>query len=439
MSFNQSVGIFDGNFRKNVEQTHSVQPNSQEYMFYKKYVSIHSEDRNIEKYPDSCEFEIELPEDMLNVSALRLVQWTLPANYNTFSVDNENLSLSFQINNPCNPGELNISDEYNQRIFEALWYNREKPIQFFIEEGFYTPPQMMIELTNKFNASTSAVIRQYFVEQNTLHPTDGWDATITQFDQYGYNRFIVVYNNVSLKLWFGNNADGFTINSRLSALSNETYNITANCITGKGKVPDSSNWGLPGNLGLPRCDISSRNEFNIADLPSMGMINGIPVPRFYYGDVTPGDNGFWLLPNTDLPGCKVNWIEAFFKINLMGEAYIYMEIAQQNCIDETQPYNVSQFTLQTNQTNSIVNSSFAKMALASTPLSQLFDRESAPYKFYYPPAERIRKLRIKLRYHNGRPVQFGIFNYSFMLEFTLMSPQILRNSDAIVYPPPIGR
>jgi len=45
---------------------------------------------------------------------------------------------------------------------------------------------------------------------------------------------------------------------------------------------------------------------------------------------------------------------------------------------------------------------------------------------YNPPAERIRKLKIKLRYHNGAPVYFGGFDYSFTLEFTLLVPQSER-------------
>jgi hypothetical protein len=112
-----------------------------------------------------------------------------------------------------------------------------------------------------------------------------------------------------------------------------------------------------------------------------------------------------------------------------------MEIEGQNCIDETSPYNLSPFTLRTNITNGVVNSAFAKMPIPTTPISQWFDRDSLPYKYYYPPAERMRKFRIKIRYHNGRLVDFGVFNYSFVIEFTLQLPQILRSSNTITYPP----
>jgi hypothetical protein len=119
----------------------------------------------------------------------------------------------------------------------------------------------------------------------------------------------------------------------------------------------------------------------------------------------------------------------------MGPAYIYMELDGQNCIDETAPYNVSPFTLTTNVTNGVVNSAFAKIPIPTTPIAQWFDRESLPYKFYYPPAERMRKLKIKLRYHDGQTVNFGVFNYSFTIEFTIQLPQILRKINSVTYGP----
>jgi hypothetical protein len=107
-----------------------------------------------------------------------------------------------------------------------------------------------------------------------------------------------------------------------------------------------------------------------------------------------------------------------------------MEIAKQNCIDETAPYNVSLFTETTNSTNGIVNSSFAKIAIPTTPISQWFDRDQAPYKEFIPPAERIRKLKIKVRYHNGALVDFGTTDFSIMLEFMLLRPQNKREYSA---------
>jgi len=419
----------------NVNTSHPLIPNSQEYMFYKKFVSIHSEDRDIVRYVNSSEFEIEMPEDVTNVSAIRLVQWAFPANYSTFSAFNSNIFFVFSITNPYNPGVNGVSDVLTYRIFEALFKTSNK-YEIIIEEGFYNPIQMATEMTNKMNTAVTIRIQTYFAEQALTDPS--WTTSLEEFkSRGGYNRFIVVYNTVSCKLWFGNRADGFELINEVGLLTNLVSETL--CIGEKKHLPDSSNWGLGGYLGLARCNSQavSSNAFN--NITDYITYNGIIVPRFYYGDVTPGDDGYWLLPYTDLSGSQVYWVEPPYKINLMGDAFIYMELAGQNCIDETKPYNISNFTLTTNQTNGVVNSAFAKIPVPSTPMSQWFDRDSIPYKFYYPPAERIRRLKIKLRYHNGQPVNFGVFNFSFMLEFTTMLPMILRESRSTIYPPPMGR
>ena len=46
-----------------------------------------------------------------------------------------------------------------------------------------------------------------------------------------------------------------------------------------------------------------------------------------------------------------------------------------------------------------------------------------PYKYWNPPAERISKIKVKFRYHNGSIVEFGQFEYSFMIELNILKPQ----------------
>lgn len=410
----------------NVNQNHPIQQSNQEYIYVDKFVSIHSEDRDLTKYPYSNEFEVEMPEDLLNVVAIKLDEWSFPSNYNAFAAVNNNISFTFSINNPYNPQENGVINILYQQIYEALLNNINNSYTFFIQEGFYSNQQMAIELTNKFNYAITNYIINYFTSQ-------GWSTT-TFISSGGYNRFVIVFNSVSSKLWFGNISDGFTLNNSSYI---PTSDISGNlCAVDRSQVPDSSVYGLSSYLGLPRCDIESVSNFNNVNYAGQyqAIYNGIQVPRFYYGDVFTGDQGYWLLPSPSLTGSLVNWVEASNIVNLIGETHIYMELAGQNCLDETQPYNVSKFTLTTNQTNGIVNSSFAKIPIENTPLSQYWDRDSPPYKWYLPPAERIRRLRFRFRYHNGRLVNFGTASFSFMLKFVLQSPQILRASMASVYP-----
>jgi hypothetical protein len=422
----------------NTNTSHPLIPSSQEYMYYKKYVSIHSEDRNILKYPSASEFEIELPEDLLNVVALGLVDWTFPSNYNTFSNVSDNILMTFLINNPYNPNINGVTNILAQKTFECLFTTQTENFFIRICDGFYNPPQMVTELTNKFNEAVTTRLRAYFLLMSTTAPLAQQADYITALNDLnssgGYNNFVIVYNNVSQKIWFGNICDGFILTNEIILVKN-TVSDSVNCVI-KSSLPDFSQWGLPGFLGLSRCNSVSDTSFNNASKVNSSYYNGQEVPRFFYGDVFPGDNGYWLLPNPALTNSNVQWVECPTKINFMGPSHFYMEIEGQNCIDETSPYNFSTFTSTTNSTNGVVNAAFAKIGIPTTPLTQWFDRDSLPYKFYYPPAERMRKLYFRIRYHNGQLVNFGEFNYSFLLEFTIQLPQLLRASNSVVYPPP---
>jgi hypothetical protein len=423
----------------NTNTSHPLIPSSQEYIYYKKYVSIHSEDRDMLKYPSASNFEIEIPEDLLNVIALRLYDWSFPCNYNTFSQFFSNTTMTFKINNPYNPNTNGLSDLLVQKIFEYLFYNSNNEYSIQIEDGFYNPIQMATELTNKFNTVVTNQIISHFTSKSvdpSLTPVQQQEFinALALFNQAGgYTNFVVVYNSVGNKLWYGNVCDGFILTTETQFITS-TLGKSSNCSKFNTNLPDYSNWGLPGYLGLTRINTPSISGSIIEENKKSYFGSNI-VPRFYYGSaLTSGDNGYWLLPNPNLPGSEVHWIEPAYKINLMGPSYIYMELSGQNCIDETSPYNISQFTVTTNKTNGVVNSAFAKISIPTTPISQWFDDDSGPYKFYYPPAERLRKFNVRFRYHDGQIVDFGTFNFTFTLEFTLQLPQILRDSTIVKYP-----
>lgn len=394
----------------NLNTNHPIQRNPQEYLSYNKYVSIHSEDRDVIKYPNSSVFEIEMPEDICNIVSVKLVDWSFPANYNTFSKDFANITISFKITNPYNPSEHSVSDPLLEGIYECLFLTQHDIFFITIEEGFYTPQQMVTELTNKFNQAVTIRIRDYFT--NNIRFNELLDIFLN------YERFVVVYNEVKQNIWYGNTTDGFTITTSLNYLSRHNVSVYGCRYNRFGQIlPDSTNWGLPSNLGL-----------NIIDNPAISVKDY--SPRFYYGHVNYGDGGFWLVPSP-LKGSQVYYIDSPNKINLMGPAYLYMEIDGLNNIDETSPYTNDSFTRQTNETNGRANASFAKIPIPTTPLSQWFDKNQHAFKYFSPPAERIRRLNIKIRYHNGRIADFYEFPFSFLLEFTVLQPQILRNGKIV--------
>jgi hypothetical protein len=399
---------------------HPLINNSDQYFFERKYLSVHSEDRDYIRYPNSSEFEILLPQDYLNVVSTRLASWSFPSNYNVFSVlSNYNVNMIFKFTNLYNPGEKSVINPLLEGIFAALYNNIDENYIITIETGFYNPEQMATELTNKFNEAVTIKINEFFEANSEQY-------AIAKSLFLGYDRFKIVYNTVSMKLWFGNTTDSFVLKNTAVALLTTTLG-QANCIKSKA-LPEFDTWGLPGYLGFTRCDVPSLSMADFStEYPDISFTKNLQVPRFYYGDAVPssGDNGYWLLPGA--PEATVYFLEAPFKISFIGPDHIYMEIDGMNCIDETSPWNLSEYTVHNNQTNGIVRSAFAKIPLPCTPLSQFFDRDAISYKYWNPPAERISKLKIRFRFHNGQLVQFGQFNFTFMLEFNLLRPQQERD------------
>jgi hypothetical protein len=399
---------------------HPLINNANQYYYEKKFISIHSEDRDVDKYPNSAIFEIELPQDYVNVASARLYSWSFPANYSVFSVFNYNVTMTFKLTKLYNPGEYNTSDVLSEGIFAALYNNLDFEYIVLIESGFYNPTQMAKELSNKFNEAVTNVINTFF--DNNLEYAEAKNLF------FAYNRFKVVYNSVSQKLWFGNTADKFVLTNDSNFYLKKEL-VDSSCFR-RNALPQFTDWGLPAYLGFTRCPAYALNADDTIKKQTYASgtetaLENQKTPRFYYGDVGDGDNGYWLLPSE--PGSSVYFIEAPFKISFMGPAYFYMEIAGLNCIDETIPWNLSNYTVHNSGNNGVVNSSFAKIAIPSTPISQWFDEDTAPYKYFNPPAERIRKLSIRLRYHNGQNVDLGQFEYSFMLEFNLLTPQQQRS------------
>jgi hypothetical protein len=391
----------------NLNNNHPLIPNQNQYVCEKKYVSIHSIDRDSIKYPNSSLFEIELPQDYLNVESIRLYSWTFPANYSVFNRNSNNLLLVFKFTDIYNPSENDYIDPLQNAIYAGLKHTINKCYTITIEEGFYNPSQMAIELKNKMNALITDELIYFFNNDNQYY------YALDLFS--GYNEFEVAYNSVGQKLWFGNKSSGFEIVNNSFLYKQENFLIN-NCLNGQRILPSFNNWGLPYYLGFTRCPEKSIKTDNSNDY------------RFFYLEL---NNGLWITPS-NLPGSTVHYLTTPLKINFMGPSYIYMELdcnSSLNCIDETEPFSIDKLSLTTNQTNGIVNSAFAKIPITSTPFSQWFDNQDiTPYKWFDPPLERIRKLKIKMRYHDGALVDFSGFDYSFMLELSILNPQIAKNA-----------
>ena len=411
-------------------------PSSNEFMIEQRVVSIHSEDRDITKFPNSSSFEIELPDDYTNVSTVKLGTYTFPANYNTFSLVQGNILFIFKFDVIYNPLNYGYSDPILEAMYNVLEFNINNEYPVLITEGFYTPIQIALELMNRMNETINTFILKYI---NPLYLEDYKNSSY-----YGYNQFVVIYNEVSQTLWFGNKSSGFTIKNtseyyETTRLGIQTY---MQCYNGY-ETDGFTNWGLPPYLGFSRCDTPSIKNDVSGNFPrfyytnTILKSNGIAPPYNLPPPPPPGpppapngdyDYGYWLVPDSGYIGLGfVNYLQAPFKINILGHSYIYMEIEGLNNIDETRPFQLNSFTEHTNQTNGTHNAAFAKIGVTSTPISQWYDNNTEAIKIFNPPAERIRKVKIKMRYHNGSLVNFSTFNYSFNLIFSILRPQQLRS------------
>jgi hypothetical protein len=356
-----------------MSKNHPLIPNAQQYIANYKYCTINSDDRDIKKYPNPAEFDIELPQDYDNVQSVKLNSCTFTSNYDVFTSSNNNTTFIFS-----------VKPYYTVASTVYLDSHPATTLSVEIETGSYTPDQMATELTNKMNLAMSEYV-----------------SGLTPSGALYYSDFLVEYNTVSGKLWVGNKNSAFTLNNGASAYLDSIIRSNADC-SKRSRYIEYINWGLPYYLGFSQTNIIS----------SMATNN----TQMFYKTHLP-----WLSPNVS--GGVSHFIIADKKTILDGPTHFYMEIAGMNNVDETMPYSADKFHAHTNETNGIVNSCFAKIPILTNDSTTWYNERSESYMLYNPPAERIRRIRIKMRHHNNKLVSFDNFEYSFVLQFGLFLPQ----------------
>ena len=117
-------------------------------------------------------------------------------------------------------------------------------------------------------------------------------------------------------------------------------------------------------------------------------------------------------------------------LDIAGEDAIYIEVDRYNNIDEIYPYSERTGHLYNNDLGHRVNGSFAKLSLPGkkdfsqhrgvrpTLCTNLFHSD--------PPIQRIDRLKIKFRYHDGRLVDFKNLPISLTFEFNMLKDEQSR-------------
>ena len=115
-----------------LQTAHPLIKSEQTYVLDRKLVSIHSGDRDFNKWPNSNEFGVDLGVNFNNVQSMRLINFAIPVNHYTFSdyYQNTKLSFTYTTNFPIilrnydhSATPPNASDQYKiiKQIFIALY------------------------------------------------------------------------------------------------------------------------------------------------------------------------------------------------------------------------------------------------------------------------------------------------------------------------------
>ncbi len=257
-----------------------------------------------------------------------------------------------------------------------------------IDEGFYTPFQLANELTNKMN------------------------KVVSQALSINYTSFSVIYYEVSQKIYFGNKIQAFTLLfDKIEDYSTNTpYPLLCSVLPPNTlSYCRTTKWGLPYYIG-----------YNKEIYTSIGPISS----QFDYEYKESIDPTYQWLPAGSY------YVTAPNRISILGETCFYMDIDKYNDMDELRPYPRATNSTVNNTYNGMIDSAFAKIPILGIPISQYFDSRNGLLQNmsqFFPPLERLGKIKFKLRYHDGTLVDFSNSDFSFTLEFDCYRDEMARD------------
>ena len=390
-----------------LKNDHPLIPREQTFSVNRKLISVHSEDRDINKWPNANHFELQLPQTYTNVETIALVEYSFPTYYYTFYNESQNTKITFTAN------------------ISMAGHGDTGPVVVTISPGFYSHAQLAAEMQNQLNLAVRA-----------LSPSLA-----------SYGNFRVFYDEVRQRFLFGNTTDPFTfIYSAPESYDSEP--CYAPCINAAAAAAQPSatirwnqytNWGLGYNLGFVKClpsecgnpnDVVTANRAVASAVTSSQRVNYVINPNastapypIGYEWLTVIGTGYVLVPPNPP--------------SLNGASDMYIEIDRYNYLDEMQPYSSHTSNSRNNDYNGIVNSAFAKIPLRTKPtkivsaLEYMYGDEpqdtSQGFSTFFPPLDKLSKLKFKFRYHDGTPVDFGGQNFSFTVALYMYRDEIARS------------
>ena len=295
----------------------------QNFTLDRKILSVDSNDRDINRWPNPAEFEISTPQNYTNIESIRLV----------------NIQSSNKF--------YNISEYLQNNKLIINFNNSSTNTIITLEDGLYNTSNLERSLENLLN-------------NGIIDPGNG---------------FKVKYNEVNRKMYFGSTTGIFKLifnDSKDLSYNNNCNNYLQNYINVYSQY---NKWGLGALLGF------KKDSYESKQYPNKNIFHHDPTNPWISNDTN------ILIPPSTL--------------DLEENKQIYIEVSKLNQSDEIKPY----ITDRVNNTNSgIVNSFFAKTPIIICEQNQSINNKECYIEgisYYQPPLDKISKLKIKLRYHNG--------------------------------------
>lgn len=435
-----------------------------DYVLGRKNISIHSDDRDISKWPRENHFAVKLPEPITNVQSIQLIDVSFPVNLPVFTRYGQNTKIWIEVKptlfDDCDSdvpishedAPIRTSQYFNDYIKIGKYLNKyipnetpgKEPIEIpsmpciwsdtyqlsalheiKISEGTYSGDELACELQFKINKHFEC----FFKDSNIF----GSSAV----KLYKYDRFRVVYDKIEKRFKFGNTADAFKL--YFDRPNEYKFNTNPCIISCEPKViyPHKTRWGLGWNLGFCK-GMHDSTEFEKTSEDCTSEIY-LGWSQQKSNDKSPSHTySPWV---NVLPGFKkAYYLFGTTCCNLTGSDIIYMEIDCYNSSDELIPFP-SCTSSSINSVNSYggkVNSYFAKIPIIAMN-DGVFNPglnynhsiiSTNPFngkQFLYKPEEIIEKLKITFRYHNGNLVDFCNHPINFSLNFGFLKPDEIHN------------
>ena len=383
--------------------SHPLIPNDNNYTLSRKLVSIHSEDRDIAKWPFSNTFSVKLPQSVINCQTMRLSMAQFPSRV------------------------FNISNEYQNTKLILKIVGPQSEITITIPDGFYTPINLAKAL------------------QNVIKSASGLNVTVH-------------YNETENRFGFCSN-----VNFVILAGVKPVYTVKQG---GQSDAFDGyANWGLPFLLGFDKS--STPNEVTAEPVPysatggqdlrdesldnpvvATGFVIIAPNcsrlvnDRVIYMEVDKYNSLDEIYPYADTSDYKVYPNNPSVNPSAYGECS-GEPIKLDGLVPRRARATTKTFSARdcrrglyqvTNKQTGHPQAAFAKIPISTTDNFITAPNSFSAATYFNPPAERISELTFRFRRHDGRLVDFKSVPFNFTIEFYCLQPEQEKKLNVSVPP-----